>query len=126
MAITDYGPETFTSLIFEKDVYYNPYFTITSIVRQPMKKIIVFIFDLALMLGGLSLSLWGLFMWTKIGFRFEPKFSTGNKDGTFFLFSIIIGLGTLMYGYFDLKFRKCRNKKQEYQTLPNQSVPDRR
>ena len=78
-----------------------------------MKKIILYILDLAFILGGLSLSLWALFRWTKIGFRFEPKWSTGNKDGTFFLLSIIIGLVVLMYGYFDLKFRKCRNKKEK-------------
>jgi hypothetical protein len=87
-----------------------------------MKKIILYILDLAFMLGGLSLSLWGLFMWTKIGFRVEPQWSTGNRDGDFFVLSIIIGLATLMYGYFDLKFCKRRNKKENDQTLPNKSM----
>jgi hypothetical protein len=84
----------------------------------PLKQIILFIFDLALMLGGLSLSLWSLVMWTRIGFRFEPTYSYGNKDGTFFLLSIVIGVAALLFGYFDLKFRKCRKKNREDRLLP--------
>ncbi len=73
------------------------------------------------MLMGLPLCLWGLFRWIKIGFRFEPTFYVGNKDGTFFLFSIIIGPVAFMYGFFSLKFLKCRNKKEKEQ-LPNKGI----
>jgi hypothetical protein len=78
-----------------------------------MRKIIFYIFNLALLLGGLPLSLWALFMWMKIGFRFEPTYSTGNRDGTFFILSIIIGLAAFMYGFYSLKFRKCWNKEEK-------------
>jgi len=77
-----------------------------------MKRIIYCVFNLALLLGGLLLSLWAFFMWTKIGFRYESDYSTGNKDGQFLLTSIIIGLVAFMYGFFSLKFRKCWNKKE--------------
>ena len=87
-----------------------------------MKRIFYYIFNVALVLGGCLLSLWAFFMWTKIGFRFEPKYSTGNKDGNFFVISIIIGLAAFLYGFFSLKFRKCWNKREEDKTPPNKSV----
>ncbi len=77
-----------------------------------MKRILFYIFSLAL-LGGLPLSLWALFMWAKIGFRLEDQLSPGNWDGNFFFISIIIGLAAFGYGFFSLKFRKCRNKKEK-------------
>jgi hypothetical protein len=64
----------------------------------------------------------GLFLWAKIGFRFEPKYSAGNKDGNFFSISILIGLAASLYGFFNLKFRRCWNKKEECKTLLNKSV----
>jgi hypothetical protein len=74
------------------------------------------------MLGGLPFSLWALFMWAKIGFRYESDYSSGNKDGQFFSIFIIIGLVAFMYGFFNLKFRKCWNKKEKDQALPNKAV----
>jgi len=78
-----------------------------------MKRIIFYVFNLALLLGGLPLSLWAFFMWAKIGFRLEDQLSSGNIDGNFFFVSLIIGLVAFLYGYFSLKFRKCWNKKEE-------------
>jgi hypothetical protein len=75
-----------------------------------IKKITLFVLDLTLILGGILLSLWGFFVWTKIGFKVVPQWYVGNRDADFFLLSIIIGLTTSMYGYFHLRFRKCRNK----------------
>jgi hypothetical protein len=75
-----------------------------------MKKITLFVLDLTLILGGVSLSFWGFFMWARIGFKIVPKWYVGNRDADFFLLSIVIGLATSMFGYFHLKFRKCRNK----------------
>jgi hypothetical protein len=75
-----------------------------------IKKIILFVLDLTLILGGISLSLWGFFMWAKIGFKIVPQWYVGNRDADFFLLSIVIGLSISMFGHFHLKFRKCRDK----------------
>lgn len=87
-----------------------------------MKRIVYYVFSLALMLGGLPLSLWGLFMWAKTGFRLESEFSSRNLDPNFFFISTIIGFAMFLYGYFNLKFRKCWNKKETNQALPSNSV----
>ncbi len=87
-----------------------------------MKRIVYYIFSLALVLSGLLFAFWAFFMWMKIGFRYESDYALGNKDGQFFSVFILIGLGVFMYGYFNLKFRKCWNKKETNQAPPTKSV----
>lgn len=87
-----------------------------------MKRIIFYVFNLVLLLGGLPLSLWAFFMWAKTGFRLESEFSSKNLDPNFFFISTIIGFVAFMYGYFSLKFRKCWNKKEKDHALPNKSM----
>lgn len=67
-----------------------------------MKAFLKTLFDICLVLCGTILTPWALIKWSEIGFRLEGKFYAGNRDGSFFLIAILIGLGLVSYGLFNL------------------------
>lgn len=58
--------------------------------------------DIIFVLSGVILAPWATFRWGKLGFRLEPKFFAGNRDGSFFLIVALIGVALAFYGLFDL------------------------
>ena len=51
-----------------------------------MKKILL---DFAFVVLGVIIAPWGFINWSSLGFRIEPKFYVGNRDGSFFLIQAI-------------------------------------
>lgn len=60
------------------------------------------ILDLVFVLAGAILSPWAIFKWSELGFRLEPKFYAGNRDGSFFMITALVGVALIFYGLFDL------------------------
>jgi uncharacterized membrane protein YidH (DUF202 family) len=58
--------------------------------------------DMVYVLSGVILSLWAIFKWSELGFQLESKFYAGNRDGSFFLIAVLIGVALICYGLFDL------------------------
>jgi hypothetical protein len=67
-------------------------------MRRRLKNII----NTLMILIGSALIPWSIWMWSEIGFRFEPKFYAGNRDGSFFFVLILLGIAMISYALFDL------------------------
>lgn len=66
--------------------------------------------DVILILCGMVLTPWAIIKWSELGFRLESKFYAGNRDGTFFLIAVLIGIALISYGILNaLIFRRKSN-----------------
>lgn len=61
-----------------------------------------FLSDLALIICGVFLTPWAIIKWSELGFRLEPKFYAGNRDGSFFLIMTLTGIAMIFYGLFSI------------------------
>ena len=70
------------------------------------------ILDLFLIIFGVVLTPWAIMKWSEIGFRLEPKFYAGNRDGSFFLVATMLGVAMISYGLFNiLVLRRKKNNE---------------
>ena len=60
------------------------------------------VFDILLIMIGILLTPWAIHEWSEIGFRLEPKFYAGNRDGSFFLIMTMLGIGMILSGLFNI------------------------
>jgi hypothetical protein len=59
-------------------------------------------FNALLIVTGSFLSPWAAIKWSEVGFRVEPKFYAGNRDGSLFLIAALIGVALFSYGLFNI------------------------
>ncbi len=60
------------------------------------------IFDFIVVVIGAILTPWAIIKWSELGFRFEPKFYAGNRDGSLFMIAAAIGIALIAYGIFNI------------------------
>lgn len=58
--------------------------------------------NIVLAIIGAFLTPWAIIKWSELGFRLEPKFYAGNRDGSFFLIIALIGIALIVYGIFNI------------------------
>lgn len=88
-------------------------------MSKQMNRVIVVLRDITLVLAGAILTPWAIYRWSEVGFRIEPKFYAGNKEGNSFLVATLLGIAMLAYGIINMlflrrkNFQKAKNKKED-------------
>jgi spermidine/putrescine-binding protein len=78
-----------------------------------MKNKMLILLNILLLLGGLALSVWCIFMWSKIGFRLEPRYFNGNQDGNYFMIFFFVGIAAFIYAFGEFpKYSETSDKKK--------------
>ena len=78
-------------------------------MSKKMNKTIIALRDITLVLAGAILTPWAIYKWSEVGFRIEPKFYAGTKEGNSFFVVALLGIAMVVYGVFNLLLKRCRS-----------------
>jgi hypothetical protein len=82
-------------------------------MAKKIRRIIGKLRDIALLLIGAILTPWAIFRWHEVGFRIEPQFYAGKKEGNAFLAVALVGIAMISYGVFNLLLTRHRETEKK-------------
>ena len=80
---------------------------------KKMNRTIVTLRDIIVVLVGAILAPWAIYRWSEVGFRIEPKFYAGTKEGNAFFVVALLGVAMVLYGIFNLLLVQRRSINED-------------